>query len=157
RGAVPVHLRGRSPADPAPGRTRPSVRTGPAGRPPPSGGTEPGRVRPGCGSARGPPFAVPVRRTFESAGDPFLGSCDPFRRSCAAGAPVAPLAPAVAVERGGADRASPGVQRAADAERAGLQDVGVHHRGADVLVTEQLLDRPNVMAGFAQVSREAVP
>ena len=34
--------------------------------------------------------------------------------------------------------------------------MGVDHRGADVLVTEELLDRPDVVAGFQEVRREGV-
>ena len=34
--------------------------------------------------------------------------------------------------------------------------MGVDHLGADVLVTEELLDRADVVAGFQEVSREGV-
>jgi len=35
--------------------------------------------------------------------------------------------------------------------------VGVDHRGFDVLVTQELLDRPNIIAIFDQVGGERVP
>ena len=49
-----------------------------------------------------------------------------------------------------------GVERAADAETGFVEDVGVDHRGRDVLVPEQFLDGANIVAGLEQVRREAV-
>ena len=49
------------------------------------------------------------------------------------------------------------VERADDAAAATIQDMGVHHRGADVGVPEQLLDRADVMTRFEQMRRERVP
>ena len=49
------------------------------------------------------------------------------------------------------------VERAVDAEGAAVEDVGVDHGGGDVAVAEELLDGADVVAGFEQVSREAVP
>lgn len=51
---------------------------------------------------------------------------------------------------------SQGVGGAADGTSAAAQDVGVDHRGADVAVAEQLLDRADVVAVFEQVGREGV-
>jgi hypothetical protein len=48
------------------------------------------------------------------------------------------------------------VEGAADAEAAAIEDVGVDHGGADVGMTEQLLDRADVVAPFEEVRREAV-
>ena len=48
------------------------------------------------------------------------------------------------------------IQRTANATGASIQDMGVDHCGADVLVTEELLDRADVVAGFQQVSCEGV-
>jgi len=48
------------------------------------------------------------------------------------------------------------IEGAANATGASIQDVGVDHSGADVLVTEELLDRADVVAGFQEVSREGV-
>jgi hypothetical protein len=55
-----------------------------------------------------------------------------------------------------ADGASGGVERAADPERAGLQDVGIDHRGADVLVAEEFLDGADIVSGLEEVGGEAV-
>ncbi len=41
-----------------------------------------------------------------------------------------------------------GVQRTADGEAAAVEHVGVDHRGADVLMAEQLLDRADIVAVF---------
>jgi hypothetical protein len=49
-----------------------------------------------------------------------------------------------------------GVEGAADAERAAVEDVGVDHGGGDVAVTEELLDGAYVVAGFKEVGREGV-
>jgi len=43
-----------------------------------------------------------------------------------------------------------------DAEGTSAQDVGVDHGGADVFVTEALLDGPDVGSGFEQVGGEGV-
>ena len=48
------------------------------------------------------------------------------------------------------------VERAADAERTGLEDVGVDHRRAHVIVAEQLLDGADIVAGLEEVGREAM-
>ena len=49
------------------------------------------------------------------------------------------------------------VRRAGDSTAGRVsQDVGVNHRGLDVFVSEQLLDRPDVMSGHEEVGREAV-
>src|SRR5262245_50351163 len=40
---------------------------------------------------------------------------------------------------------------------AGAQDVRVDHRGVDIAVAEQLLERADVVAGFEQVGGKAVP
>jgi len=48
------------------------------------------------------------------------------------------------------------IERAADAEGAAIEDVGVDHGGRDVAVAQKLLDGPDVVAGFEQVRGEAV-
>lgn len=48
------------------------------------------------------------------------------------------------------------VERASDASAAAVQDVGVDHRGRDVGVAEEFLDRPDVVAGLEQVCGEAM-
>jgi hypothetical protein len=54
------------------------------------------------------------------------------------------------------DAASPVVQRTADASGTSVEDVGVDHGGADVLVAEQLLDGPDIVAVFEEVGDEGV-
>ena len=49
------------------------------------------------------------------------------------------------------------VEGAADAPGASIQDVGVDHRRAHVLVAEQLLHRADVVAVFEQMGGERVP
>src|SRR5580692_10239083 len=46
------------------------------------------------------------------------------------------------------------IERAAHAAGASIEDVGVDHGRADVLVTEELLDRTNVVTALQQVGRE---
>jgi hypothetical protein len=46
------------------------------------------------------------------------------------------------------------VEWAANAAAPDLEDVGVDHRCADVAVTEQLLDRPDVVPSLQEVGRE---
>jgi len=46
---------------------------------------------------------------------------------------------------------------ALDPGRAPVEDVGIDHRGADVLVAEQLLDGADVVALLQQVGGEGVP
>ena len=46
---------------------------------------------------------------------------------------------------------------AADRRRAAVQDVRVDHGGAHVTVSEQFLDRTNVVAVFEEMRREGVP
>jgi hypothetical protein len=48
------------------------------------------------------------------------------------------------------------VEGAANAAGASIQDVGVDHRGADLLVAKQLLDRADIIASFQKVGREGV-
>lgn len=48
------------------------------------------------------------------------------------------------------------VHRAADAEWAAVQDVGVDHRRGDVLVAEQFLDRADVLAVLEEVGGEGM-
>lgn len=48
------------------------------------------------------------------------------------------------------------IYRAANALPAFVEDVCIDHRGADVLVTKQLLDSPYVVPVFQEVSCEAV-
>jgi hypothetical protein len=48
------------------------------------------------------------------------------------------------------------IHRALDPGRPAVEDVRVDHDGAHVAVTEQLLDRPDVVAVFKQVGRERV-
>ena len=50
-----------------------------------------------------------------------------------------------------------GIERAHDAAAAAVEYVRVDHGGGDVLVPEQLLHRPNVVAGFEQMRRKRVP
>ena len=45
---------------------------------------------------------------------------------------------------------------ASDSFAGSRQDVRVNHRGLDVVVAEQLLDRADVAAGIQQVCREGV-
>jgi hypothetical protein len=49
-----------------------------------------------------------------------------------------------------------GVEGAFDCEAAALKDVGVDHGGTHILVTQQFLDRADVIAILEKVSREAV-
>jgi hypothetical protein len=49
------------------------------------------------------------------------------------------------------------VGRAPDSGRTSVKDVRVNHRRAHVLMTEQLLDGPDVVALFQEVGREGVP
>jgi hypothetical protein len=42
---------------------------------------------------------------------------------------------------------SESVERTADAKAARVEHVGVHHRGRHVGMTQQFLDRPNIVAG----------
>jgi hypothetical protein len=48
------------------------------------------------------------------------------------------------------------VERAAHALAAALEDVGVDHRGAHILVAEELLDRADVVTALEQVRGEGV-
>lgn len=48
------------------------------------------------------------------------------------------------------------VEGAGDAGPAGTDDVGVDHRGADVAMAEEGLDRADVAAGFEEVGGERV-
>ena len=48
-------------------------------------------------------------------------------------------------------------KRAPHPEPAAVEDVRVDHRGADVAMAKQFLDRAQVVAGLQQVGREAVP
>ena len=48
------------------------------------------------------------------------------------------------------------VEGAADAERPGVEDVGIDHRGPDIVVAEEFLDGADVLAGFEEVRCEAV-
>ena len=48
------------------------------------------------------------------------------------------------------------VEWAADREGTPIEDVGVDHSGADVVMAEELLDGANVVASFENVSGEAV-
>ena len=43
-----------------------------------------------------------------------------------------------------------------DSPTAPVQDMGVDHRRAHVLVAQQLLDRPNIIPIFQQVGRKGV-
>lgn len=52
---------------------------------------------------------------------------------------------------------SGGVERAADAERPGLEDMGIDHGGADIVVPEEFLDGPDIGAGLEEVGGETVP
>src|SRR6478672_10380798 len=53
-------------------------------------------------------------------------------------------------------RGTEAVGGAFDAAAAAVEDVRVDHRGADVAMPEQLLDGPDVVAGFEQMGGEAV-
>ena len=55
-----------------------------------------------------------------------------------------------------ADGARIDIQWAPHSEAAAVQDVRVQHRGRDVLVPQQLLDRADVVAGFQQMGREGM-
>ena len=48
------------------------------------------------------------------------------------------------------------VQRAADGKTRFVQDVGINHRGGNVLVSKQLLDGTDIVATFKQVRGKAV-
>ncbi|ERN41591.1 hypothetical protein KR51_00018100 [Rubidibacter lacunae KORDI 51-2] len=48
------------------------------------------------------------------------------------------------------------VQRTAYAHSPSVEDVGVNHRGFDIFVTEEFLDRADVVAGLQQVGGKAV-
>ena len=48
-------------------------------------------------------------------------------------------------------------QRTDDAVAAAVEDVSVDHGGADILVAQQLLHGPDVVAVFQQVGCKAVP
>jgi hypothetical protein len=48
------------------------------------------------------------------------------------------------------------VERAANGEPTPVENVGVDHRGLDVLMAEQLLDGPDVVAVFEQVGGKGV-
>ena len=48
------------------------------------------------------------------------------------------------------------VERAPDAEGTGLEDVGIDHGGADVLVAEEGLDGADVVTGFEEMGGEAM-
>ena len=48
------------------------------------------------------------------------------------------------------------VRRASDRARAPVQDVSVDHGRADVVVAQELLDRPDVVAIFQQMGGERV-
>ena len=54
------------------------------------------------------------------------------------------------------DPGSGHVERAAHAQPAPVEDVGVDHRGGHFAVAEQLLHGADVVAGLEQVRREAV-
>ena len=59
--------------------------------------------------------------------------------------------------RGFAERGVGGrVQGAADAAAAAVEDMGVDHGGADVAVTQELLNRADVVAVFQEMRREGV-
>lgn len=49
------------------------------------------------------------------------------------------------------------IRRALDAIRAALANVGVDHRGADVGVAEEFLDRSDICPGLEEVGGEGVP
>ncbi len=49
------------------------------------------------------------------------------------------------------------VRRTLHAKCPAVQHVRIHHRRRDVLVTEQLLHRANVIAAFQQMRGETVP
>ncbi len=44
------------------------------------------------------------------------------------------------------------VHRASDTTSTAVENMGVDHRGADVSVTEQFLDRPNIVSFLEEVS-----
>lgn len=48
------------------------------------------------------------------------------------------------------------VQRAAHACWAAVEHVGIDHRGREVLVAEEILNRPDVLAVLQQMRREGV-
>jgi hypothetical protein len=54
------------------------------------------------------------------------------------------------------DLSSQEIERATDAQGALVEDVSVDHGGADVLVAQEFLDGPDVLARFEQVRGEAV-
>jgi hypothetical protein len=54
-------------------------------------------------------------------------------------------------------RTSQPIERAANAKRAAVQNVGLHHHRRHVRVTEEFLDGPNVVTIGDQVRRERVP
>jgi hypothetical protein len=45
---------------------------------------------------------------------------------------------------------------ASDAPAASIQDMGVNHRGTNVVVSEKLLNCPDIITVFQQVGREGV-
>jgi len=49
------------------------------------------------------------------------------------------------------------VERAADADSPAIEGVSVDHRGADVAVTQELLDRADVGSKLEKVHRDSVP
>lgn len=52
---------------------------------------------------------------------------------------------------------SKSVHRAAHARRSAVEDMGVDHRCLDIAMTQEFLDRPDVVASFKQVGSEGMP
>ena len=49
-----------------------------------------------------------------------------------------------------------GIDRASHAPSASVQNMGVNHRGLDIFMTEQLLNRPDVISVLQEVGREGM-
>src|ERR1700687_5321812 len=50
-----------------------------------------------------------------------------------------------------------GIERTPHTATAFIQDMRIDHRGAHVLVTQEFLHGPNIVARFQQMGRKAVP
>ena len=46
------------------------------------------------------------------------------------------------------------IYRAADTDRPSIQNMGIDHRGSDVFVSQEFLDRSNVVTVFQEVRRK---